>query len=863
MVRLKHVSGPALVCALFIMTCPARAESTPKYAPDREVDIHHVILDVIPDFDGHTVDGKTRIEFSPIAHALTELRLNATDLDVFRVWSDAKIKDWTLTDTHVVIAFDPPIPSDQKAFVGLFYRAQPKMGLYFRTAKNGYPAEDTHVYSQGETHEAQHWFPNYDYPNERFTSEITCRVPPGMTVLSNGQKLSETIDTTTGLKSVRWRQDKPHVNYLIALAAGYFKGLTDQYRDVPLGFYTPVSLFDMARDSFKHTADMVAFFEQEIGVPYPWYQYNQVAVHDFVAGGMENTTLTILTHRTLHPKAMEPLESSTGLVAHELAHQWFGDYVTCKDWANLWLNEGFATYYENLYSGHQFGHDEFLYNQYRDAQSLIRSKSPQAPVFFRDYADADEQFDSRAYAKGGWVLHMLRSQLGDDLYRLCIKTYLERHALDTVETADLKVIIEELSGRSLDRFFDQWIYTGGHPKLNVSYTWSPSTNLAKITIKQTHARAYNDNHRVFHMPACVRFTLPDQTIDHDITIDQAQQDFYVALPAEPNGVRFDPNLTLLADVTFKKPRAMLYTQLANGRDILGQILAAKALQEKDDAQTVLKLKETLNQASFHAVRLAAADALQKIHTDDAFDALAASLDQPDKRVRKRVISSIGQFYKTEARDLLVAVAREESNPGLAASAISNLGRYHDENVPPILLDALQSQSFRGLRAAAAVSSLNKLKDASHVPALIELATTRQNDYPSREFGSVLSTLAECAKHMDDTTDARDTLLSLINHPKQSIKISAIRALGILGDEKAAAVLETLAFKQRQVNDKTDPLQRAAQTALQQVQKNTPLAVPDEVIELRKNVKTLEQNNSKLEDKLNDLEARLDAMKSAD
>ena len=857
--RPKHISGLVIVCALLASTQVTLAQSTPKYAPDRLVDIQHLTLDVIPDFDMHTVEGKTRIDFAPIAHPLKTLRINAFDLDVVRVWSDAGIKDWTLTDTHVVIAFDPPVPAGQKTFLGILYRAQPKMGLYFRTAKNGFPAEDTHLFSQGEAHEAQHWFPNYDYPNERFTSEITCRVPQDMTVLSNGRKLSETLDTNTGLKSVRWIQDKPHVNYLIALTAGYFKGLTGQYKDIPLGFYAPVSLFDMAEHSFKHTADMMGFFEEEIGVPYPWDQYNQVAAHDFVAGGMENTTLTILTHRTLHPAFMEPLESSTGLVAHELVHQWFGDYVTCKDWANLWLNEGFATYYENLYSGHLLGRDEFLYNQYNDAQGLTNRNDAQPPIFFRRYAHPDEQFDSRAYSKGGWVLHMLRSQLGEDLYRLCVKTYMERHALDTVETADLKVIIEELSGRSFDRFFDQWIYTGGHPRLDLSYAWSPDTNLAKVTIKQTHARAQKDKHILFHIPTCIRFIVDGNTVDHDVIIDQAQQEFYVALPGEPNQVRFDPNLTVLADVTFHKPKAMLYTQLADNNDIIGQILAVRALQEKDDRQTVLQLKQALNQAPFHGVRVKAADALRKIHTDDAFEALAVSLDQADKRVKKRVISGLGQFYRTEAKDLLVAVAESEENPGLAASALSNLGHYNDVNIPPILLNALKSESHGDLRAIAAVSSLAKLKDAAHVPALIELATTRRDDFSSRGFRSVLTTLALCAKNAEDTTEAYETLLLMVNHPRRSVRLAAIRALGTLGDEKAAPVLETLAYKQSTVNGAPDPLQRAAQAALQEINQSTPLVVPDEVIALRNSLKTLEKSQSELENKLKDLEARLEAL----
>ncbi len=859
MVRLRGFFDLVFACAFFSLMHVAWAESTPKYAPDRRVDIQHLTLDVIPDFEFHTVQGNTRIDFAPIAQPLSELRINASDLDIFRIWSDADIKDWTHTDTHVTIAFDPPIPANQKAHVSFLYKAQPKMGLYFRTPKNGFPAQDTHLFSQGEAHEAQHWYPNYDYPNERFTSEMICRVPKDMTVLSNGKKISETLDKATGLKAVRWLQDKPHVNYLVALAAGHFKGLTDQYKDIPLGFYAPVSLFHLAKNSFKDTADMMAFFEEDIGIAYPWYQYNQVVGRDFVAGGMENTTLTILTHGTLHPEAMEPLASSTGLVAHELVHQWFGDYVTCKDWANLWLNEGFATYYENLYSGHHLGRNEFLYNQYRDAQSLTRPSSPQKPVFYRAYRDADEQFDSRAYAKGGWVLHMLRSQLGDDLFRLCVKTYLERHALGTVETADLKILMEELSGRSLDRFFDQWIYTGGHPRLDLTYTWSPSTNQAKVTIKQTHARAEKSKEILFHMPASVRFHVSGQTIDHDIKIDQAHQDFYVALPGKPSLVRFDPNLTLLADITFKKPRTMLYTQLADHNDILGQILAAKALQKNSDTQTVNKLKEMLNQAPFYAVRLTVADVLQKIHTDDAFDALAGSLDQPDARVRKRVVSSIGQFYKTEARDMLVAIAQQESNPGIASSAISNLGRFHDTNIPPILSDALKSESHRDTLATAAMTSFSKLKDAAFVPALIEYVTTKRSDYASRGLGSAMSTLALCAKDMEDTTETRNLLLSLVNHPKKNTQVSAIRALGTLGDTRAIPILETFAGKEPQVNGGRDSVQFAAQAALQELRKSTPLAVPEEIIELRKEVKGLHDKNTTLEDKLKDLEARLDAL----
>src|SRR5439155_21936315 len=226
------------------------------------------------------------------------------------------------------------------------YRAEPTQGLYFRTPEMGYKAGDTHLYTQGEPTEARHWYPCFDAPNEKFTSEIVCRVPEGMTVLSNGRRVSEEKDG--GLVAVRWLQDKPHVTYLISLVAGYFKSVEDKYHEVQLAFYTPPSEINEAPNSFRDTKDMLAFFEDEIGVPYPWAKYYQVCVNDF-GGGMENTSITTLTVDTLFTAATENIRSSQGLVAHELAHQWFGDLVTCKDWSDIWLNDGFATYYESHY----------------------------------------------------------------------------------------------------------------------------------------------------------------------------------------------------------------------------------------------------------------------------------------------------------------------------------------------------------------------------------------------------------------------------------------------------------------------------------------------------------------------------------
>jgi aminopeptidase N len=311
-----------------------------------------------------------------------------------------------------------------------------------------------------------------------------------MTVLSNGKLISEEKDAA-GLKAVRWSQEKPHVNYLISLIAGNFKSIEDEYKDVPLAFFTPPSDIGEAQNSFGDIKDMLGFFEKEIGVPFPWAKYFQVVVSDFTAGGMENTSITTLTDRTLFRDETENIRNSEGLCSHELAHQWFGDLVTCKDWSQLWLNEGFATFYALLYDEHKNGRDSMLYGFYGSAKNLLKATNDIQPIVFRKYNGPDEQFNSLVYQKGSWVLHMLRSQLGEELYRRCIKTYLERHQFGNVVTEDLRAVAEEISGRSFDQFFDQWLYHAHFPELEASYFWDAKSKLAKISIRQI--QKINDN----------------------------------------------------------------------------------------------------------------------------------------------------------------------------------------------------------------------------------------------------------------------------------------------------------------------------------------------------------------------------------
>jgi aminopeptidase N len=662
------------------------------------------------------------------------------------------------------------------------------------------------------------------------------------------------MDSESGLKVVRWLQEKPHVNYLIALVAGRLKKIESSYKNIPLAFYTPTSQIEQAENSFKGTADMMAFYEKEIGVPYPWDKYYQAAVADF-GGGMENTSLTILGTSTLFTDETENIHSSQSLVAHELVHQWFGDYVTCKDWSHLWLNEGFATYYEDLYDGYKNGRDSMLYGLYKSARGVLSDRSVHKPIVYRSYASPWEQFDYRTYPKARLVLHMLRTELGEELFRKCVKTYLERHALSCVVTEDFLSVVEELTGRSFDRFFDQWMYHARHPDLTVSYSWSESDKLAKVSVEQTHE--VNDNVMLFHFRTKIRFVIDGKAIDRKIAVDSKQHDFYFPLQKQPSIVRFDPEYGLLANVTFKKPKAMLYAQLVNETDVIGRLLAIEELKKEKDKNTVAKLKDVLNKDAFYGVRKQASSALRNIHTNESFDALADSMDQPDARVRLGVVGDVGGFYRPESFRRTKRVLKNEKNPEILYRAIRNLGKYHHKDTRRIVMDYLKSKSYRNRLAAGAIQAIRMLDEPFFISLLQRTLSERERQFTSRDFSRALGTLAYISRNEDDKTKVRKFLAGYVNHPNTRIQAGAINALGTLGDPKAIEIVETFSG-----DDSGDRIQRSAKNALKALREKKQL-VPEEIIHLREAVDELRKGNEKLRNDLEDIKKRLDAKEKSE
>lgn len=855
-----------------------------NYAPDRKVAIEEIALDVTPDFEKRTIKGSMQMNFKPVGKPLKVLKLYAIDLRVEKVECTKPLAGHQVSDKEIVFTFQDPVKVGDNCELKVVYNAKPEKGLYFRVPSNGYDSSQPHMFTQGEMIEARHWFPCYDYPNSKFKSKITCHVPDGMTVLSNGFKVSSKKDEN-GLNAVTWKQNKPHVNYLISLVVGNFAELKDKSYRVPLYFYYLPSGQPYAERAFAPTRMAIEYFEKEIGVDYPWGRYGQVVVKDFTNTGMENTSLSTLSETAYTADSTENLLTNGGmyrfdwrdylsepLMSHELAHQWFGNLVTCKDWSHTWLNEGFATYYSLLFAGHKNGKEDMLYGLHQFREDILFRDNASKPIVFRDYKKPGDQFASHlAYEKGAWVLHMLKAQLGEDLFKKCVKLYLERNQYKSVVTEDFNRVLEEQTGRSFDRFFDQWVYKPGLPELNIGYTYDSANKLAKVTVSQKlYKPSWSKNQRrwkksrsphghyaksrkstnlkaakVYQLPLKLRFKSGESIKEKIVLVNKKSEDFYIPMAEAPDTVRIDPDLSILAKINFNTPVKMVYKQLEDKSDPIGRLLAAKHLERKNDDTTIKKLKDCLNNDSFFGARIIAAKSLRKIHSQEAYIALQNSLQQEDARVRNAVLDSLGYFYNKKTADILLQCIETEKNPVIISTALKGLGPYHQPGIQEALEKFLNQKSFKNMVAIAAVKTIRAQDDPKYIQPLKEALKTREADFARHGFETAISSLAYICRNEKQKDEVREYLAKFLTSKKRSNIVAAISALGKLEDPKSISLLKTFEGAK-----KDSPERLAANSAIFQLRSvnkthDNLSDLRDEILELKEEQKKLKKEIKKL------------------
>ena len=377
------------------------------------------------------------------------------------------------------------------------YSTKPKKGIYFVDAltENGKITRAAQIWTQGEAEEAHFWFPSYDFPDDKATTEQFITVEKDETAIGNGE-LIETNENTNGTKTFHYKMSVPHSSYLVSFVVGTYAKVSDKYKNIPLGFYVYPDKTSIVPDAYGKTKDMMRVYEQLTGVDFPYNKYDQTIVADFNFGGMENITATTMADTEIFFADMGFAKGGVeDLVSHELAHSWFGDLVTCKNWSNLWLNEGFATFMEAAYREKMYGRADYLQKIREDAAQFIIDDaiSKNRHGLFNTTAKPDDSlFDTTTYQKGGAVIHTLRETVGTENFWKAINTYLNEHKFQNVETADLQKAMEDTSGMNLNQFFKQWIYGAGYPKLSVKQSYNPATKILNLTVSQTQILRQNN-----------------------------------------------------------------------------------------------------------------------------------------------------------------------------------------------------------------------------------------------------------------------------------------------------------------------------------------------------------------------------------
>ncbi|MCH7699973.1 MAG: HEAT repeat domain-containing protein, partial [Chloroflexi bacterium] len=618
----------------------------PHYARDRLVDVQHIKLDIEIDPEAKSIQGTARTTFRPINDGVSHVEFDAVEMEIedVRIQGRKTKATYSYDGNKLRIELGRGRKAGERITTVVRYSASPRRGLYFVAPDEGYPDKPLQVWSQGQDEDSRHWFPCVDFPNEMATSEMAVTVPKPMMAVSNG-KLVSTSDRGRR-RTFRWRQDQPHVAYLLSVAAGDFAEIRDRVDGVALQYYVKKGREADAKRALGRTPRMMKLFAELIGVKYPYAKYAQVVAADFIFGGMENVSATTLTENVLQDRRSHPdfKDAGDGLVAHELAHQWFGDLLTCRDWSHGWLNEGFATYFDALFTESDRGTDEFSLQMRQNGEAYIQADNSQyrRSIVSNVYNEPIDIFDRQLYEKGSCVLHMLRHQLGDALFWKAIRHYVAKHRGGNVTTPDLQRAIEESTGRNMDAFFEQWVYGAGHPSLTVSYEWDDKAKQAKLTVKQTQS-ADHGGREVFDTPVDVSFAVGRRNEDFRIQLNEREQSFYFPLSSRPKMVRFDPGGWLLKALKFKRTPELLTYQLKNDDDVLGRMDAARELGKLATKEAVAALKVAVQKDSFWAVQGAAARALGAAATPEALAALLDCVDVAHPRARRGVVAALGNF----------------------------------------------------------------------------------------------------------------------------------------------------------------------------------------------------------------------------
>ncbi len=771
-------------------------------ARNKSYDVLHYKIEISFDESKKMVIGTTTTTLVPYSTNLNSIEFDAEDITFSTVKLGKKSLKFDSLATSVKITLDKPYSYKDTLSIMMEYTALPLKGTYFIQPDSGYPNKPWQIWTQGEDMDNHHWFPCWDFPNDKSTSEVIATVKNNYTFLSNGKLISEKENKKERTKTFHWVQSKPHVSYLIMFAAGEYAVLKEKADGIPLEYYVYKNHVEDAKACYAHTIPIMKFFNEKIGYKYAWDKYAQVIVADFVAGGMENTSATTLMDRiTVYNSRARVDESAASLIAHEMAHQWWGDVLTCKDWRHLWLNESFASYFDPLYFEHAYGKDEFTNIMYSAQQAGIGSDKSlgRKPIV------SVGSYGANIYPRGASVLHMLRFNLGDELFWKSINHYITKNQFRCVETNDLKVAVEEATGQNLYWFFDEWVYKAGYPKFEVTYTYNDSAKNIAMTVKQT--QTIDSLTGLFITPVDIEIVSGGVSATHRIIISQKESTYTLPASSKPSLVLFDKNDWILKEVSYpNRDLAEWMFQAESGSDVVARKTAAAELAKLDTTGSTIPLLAKISKNDpFWGVRQSAVNALGtiKIKNEVKKQALISALSDKKSQVRAAAANQLGSIKSADVAAAL-RTALNDSSYSAEANALTSLSKIDSTNALPLIKARFDVWSYGNQVANAALNGLARIDTVDAVNVAMKKVL-----YGAEVLGrnTAMNIMKKYGKSRDDV---KTLCVSLLNDKSGSIKFNATDFLGENGNESHLAALQSLADK------KSDGASGAAKKAIEKI-----------------------------------------------
>jgi len=733
---------PQLTCAaLLALAAPVAAQSNVErvtndaYARSHDYDLVHQRIEIRNfDWDSTSLDGRVTTTLVALRPGLDSVILDAGKRLVVSRVVDARgatLRSSAHGDTLVVYPARPVAFRDTLRFsIDYHARIDNGRGLTF-IEPEGREHRPQQIWSQGEDHDNHFWFPTYDFPNDKMTWELAATVPRQYTVVSNGRLVGDRRNPD-GTHTVTWRQDPRSATYLVSLIVAPLVRLADTWRGIPVEYYVYAADSSRARRLFGVTPDMIDVYSRLTGVRYPWAKYAQTTVADFF-GGMENVSATTLIDRLPDERAyLDRPWYQWILIPHELAHQWFGDYVTLENWANMWLNEGFAEFLPGQYWRVKLGphaEDDYYLDEYRQYLQIDRRKSMALAALG----------SNNVYPKGALVLRMLLRYLGPERFWASLQAYLTRHALGNATSDDLRQAVLDATGENLDWFWNQWIYAAGHPRFVVTAAYDTAARKLTLTVKQTQPDSGKadstglrfETPKMFRMPVAIRLGTGGGggggggDVVRRVELTAREQTIEIPdLAGAPTMVVFDDGNTILKELTFDQPTSWLATQLKRDPDLWNRQWAIEQLAHRPgDAAAVAALAEAATAADYFRTRAAAVEALGELPAASAAAPLAAALRDTSAQVRRAAVAALGQLGGARAADLARTTFHDDPSYEVRAAALTALVRADSTASDSAIAWGLATPSYQDVVQEAAYRLIAQTGDTGAIPRVESLLAT--------------------------------------------------------------------------------------------------------------------------------------------